>query len=110
MSPKSTAARFSRAEDFLVRLAALTDPTESVGTGDVEASARRVVDYLTARVAEGDLDSVLAALGRTLGREMDSLQVQARAGRGGLPRSERDSETCVTETSRTQEPDPFFWG
>jgi hypothetical protein len=108
MVAKPTAARFSRAESFLVRLAtSMSDPTKATGADDVEASARRVVDYLAARVAEGDLDSVLAAFGRVLGREGDPLQ---NLGRGGLPRSESDPGPSDARASRALDADPFFWG
>ena len=108
MVAKPTAARFSRAESFLVRLAtSMSDPSKTPGADDVEASARRVVDYLTARVAEGDLDSVLAAFGRALGREGD---LSPRSGRGEIPRSEGDPRAGGARVLRAQDADPFFWG
>ena len=107
MVAKSTAARFSRAESFLVRLATSMSDPKATGADDVEASARRVVDYLAARVAEGDLDSVLAAFGQALGREGDPFQ---KVGRGGLPRSESDPGAGDARTARAQDADPFFWG
>jgi len=87
MSVKITADKFSRAEDFLVRLAAsVSGSSQTAGIRDIEASVRRVAHRLATRVEAGELDSVLSVLDRALKHEPG-------------PASTRPPEI-----------DPYFWG
>ena len=111
MSVKVREERLVRAESFLVRLAAvMSGPSTVAGSRDIETSARKVADLLSARVAAGDLDSVLAGIDRTLSRETETVRREPSQRGSRLAPRRAAFRVRDTESTRTQETDPYFWG
>jgi len=111
MSVKIKEEKFSRAESFLVRLATvMSGPSSVARSRDIETSAKRVADLLSARVAEGDLDSVLSVIDRTLGRETEPVRREAPPRVSRLAPRDLTFRARDTERTRVQEIDPYFWG
>jgi hypothetical protein len=102
--------RFARAESFIVHLAAvMSGPSSTAGSRDVETSARKIADLLSARVAAGDLDSVLSVIDRTLIRETQAAR-EPRPPRGGRLTQTMALRARDIGSMRIQEIDPYFWG
>jgi len=111
MTVKSKQPRFSRAEQFLVRLAgSVSKPTPVRGTREIEVAARGIADYFVRRVAAGDLDSILEVLDRTL--ERDAGSGGRRAKRRGTVRSRSRLESHGESRTATggNKVDPYYWG
>ena len=110
MSVKVRKERFSRAESFIVHLAADMSGPTGAASRDVETSARRIADLLTASVAAGDLDSVLAGIDRTLTRETWAAREPISPRRVRLAPRVVALRARGTDCMRNQEIDPYFWG
>ena len=112
MISKATGVRFSRAERFLLGLAASlpgTDPVAALEDAGFEATARRMADYFALKVEEGDFESVLDVLEDTLEREERLLRRLERPPSAGRTRPAPRSRVDL-EPKFHPEVDPYYWG
>lgn len=111
MSMKTTEAGHSRAKMFLRSMAAsMPDADPVVAKRNIEATARRIADYFAAKIAEGDVDSVLEVLDDALSHEKDVPVRHGAAGTGEFHRSILDDHAESREAKSVEEVDPYYWG